>query len=171
LGAGVGMIRGMTDGHLDPLAHRLGLLATNLLLGTAPVTDDAVDLACDLLVAGLDTLSTAEVAGLSRNVPLSESEGLVRSMLDEQGVELPAGAEHDRYATVRRAFAYWGLPLDDFEGAFYERLPAWDQQGPLDRVLVVMLDRRDHEFDPVRRVEIEGQMREEIRKAESQSAG
>jgi hypothetical protein len=141
------MIRGMTDDHPDPLARRLRLLATNLLLGTAPITDDAVDLACDLLVAGLDTPTTAEVAALSRNAPLSESEGLVRSMLDEQGVELPAGIEHDRYATLRRAFAYWGLPLADFEGSFYERLPAWDQQGRLDRSPVVMLDRRDHESD------------------------
>ncbi len=159
----------MTDDRVDPqLVRRLHLVATNLVLRTAPFTAAAVDLACDLLAAGMDTPSTVEVATLRRDTADRESEQVVRSMLDEQGVPQPiAGTEHERYAAIQHAFAFWGLPLADFEGPFYQRLPSWDAQGPLDRSLVVMLDERDHESDPVRRAEIEEQMREEIRRTES----
>jgi hypothetical protein len=55
--------------------------------------------------------------------------------------------------------------MSRFEGAFYARLPEWDQQDTLDRTLVIMMDERDHETDPGRRSAIEDRMREAIRHA------
>jgi hypothetical protein len=169
---GFGTIVRMTGDRVDPLQARLRQLAMNLLLSRTPVTAEAVNLACDLLVADRETPATVDVAALHAGTTLSDSEALMRSMLSEQGIDVPPFATaEEQFVTLRRAFGYWHLPLSDFEGPFYERLPEWDAQDPLDRVLVVLLDQRDHQADPARRAEIEERMRGAIRELEPEAAG
>lgn len=152
----------------EGLRARLHVLAIDFLLKHRPVVPGAVDLACDLIVAGRDGPATVEVAALFRDARIDDAEHLLRSMLLEQGVEVPLlDTAEQRFAAMRTAFGFWDLPIAEFEGPFYERLPAWDDQEQLDRRLVVMLDRRDNEVDPERRRDIEDQMRVAIREAES----
>jgi hypothetical protein len=61
------------------------------------------------------------------------------------------------------AFGYWNLPLHFVEGPFYVRIPAWDDRGRLDRALVTLLDRRDHETSPDARQAVEDEMRAAVR--------
>lgn len=61
-------------------------------------------------------------------------------------------------------FGYWDLALYNFEGPFYVQIPAGDDQGPLDRALVTMPDRRDHETTPEARAEVEQEMRDTLRR-------
>lgn len=143
---------------------RLKRLAVELVLETRPAVDPAVSLASDLVAADLDTPATVAVASLCGGASLSEAEAALRSMLEEQGIALPAfDSDDDRYATIQHAFAYLDLPLADFEGPFYEQLVEWDQQGPLDRRIVRMLDERDNESRPPLKTEIEERIREAIR--------
>jgi hypothetical protein len=87
-----------------------------------------VDLACDLLVAGLDTPATVEVAGLRRDATLGDSEELLRSMLEEHGVQIPVPqTDADKFAALRLVFGFLNLPVSEFEGPFYERLPEWGE--------------------------------------------
>lgn len=156
----------MTGKDQEPteFSTRLKRLAVELVLEKRPAVDLAVSLASDLVAAGLDTPGTIAVASLYGGTSLSEAEAVLRSMLDEQGVALPAfDSDDNRHSTIRYAFAYLDLPLADFEGPFYEQLVEWDQQGPLDRLIVRMLDERDNESRPTLKTEIERRMREAIR--------
>jgi hypothetical protein len=154
-GPGFGIIFVVTDDEVGALGARLHLLAANLLLDKASA-EEAMSLASDLLVADFTTSATIEVAALYRGTTLGEAEHLVRRMLFEQGLEVPKfSSEEERFVTFRRAFGCWNLLLSDFEGLFYERLPAWDAQDKLDQALVIMFHERDHEADPAQRAQIE----------------
>jgi hypothetical protein len=162
----------MTAGRNEGLPERLHLLALGVLLHRPGVVAVGVDLACDLLVAGLDTPATVEVAGLRRDATLGDSEELLRSMLEEHGVQIPVPqTDADKFAALRLAFGFLNLPVSEFEGPFYERLPEWGEQDSLDRSLVILFDQRDHQADPVRRTEVEDRMRDAIREAEPRAAG
>lgn len=88
----------------------------------------------------------------------------MREILAEHGIRVPAPTgEDDEYQLLLAAFGYWNLPLHFFEGPFYVRIPAWDDQGPLDRTLVSLLDRRDHESSADARRAVEDEMRAPVR--------
>ena len=51
-------------------------------------------------------------------------------MLAEYGIRVPVPTdEDDEYRLLLTAFGYWNLPLHFFEGPFYVRIPAWEDQG------------------------------------------
>jgi hypothetical protein len=66
------------------LRHRVTLLNAEYALGRAKGSD-AVWLACDLLVAGVDGLAVAELAAASTDMSFSDGEPLIVAMLDELG--------------------------------------------------------------------------------------
>lgn len=150
------------------LIVRLHRLAVNLVLDKPFIVDEAIALACDLVVAKTDTPSTIEVAALYRGTTLADSNPLLRTMLKEHGIEIPGFAmDEEQFAARRRAFGFWGLSLSDFELPFYEQIAEWHLQGPFDRAIVMLLDKRDHETKPARRDEIEEQMRQVVRGADA----
>lgn len=158
------MIQAMTGTAGQDIAARLHLVAVGFVLPEGPRVEDAVVLAEDLLAAGVTGSGTVAVASLNRGAIRSEAERLIREMLAEHGISVPTPAdEHDAYRLLLTAFGYWNLPLHVFEGPFYVRIPAWDDQEPLDRMLVTLLDRRDHETSPDARQSVEDEMRAAVR--------
>lgn len=118
-----------------------------------------------MVASGVGEGATVAVATLARDSLVSDAEQPVREMLAERGIDVPhPDDEQDEYQVLLRAFGYWNLPLHDFEGPFYVQIPAWDDQGPLDRALVTMLDQRDHEITPQARAEVEQGMRDIVRR-------
>lgn len=101
---------------------------------------------------------------MSRDSLGSDAEPLVRAMLSEHGIDVPLTQdEGSEYQVLLRAFGYWDLPIHFFEGPFYVRIPAWDDQGPLDRALVTLLDHRDRLTRPAEREAVEQEMRAVVR--------
>lgn len=88
----------------------------------------------------------------------------MRAVLAEQGIGVPkADDEESEYQALLLAFGYWNLPVHFFEGPFYARIPAWTDQGPLDRALVTLLDQRDQLTTQPERDAIEQEMRAAVR--------
>lgn len=154
----------MTESLPPDLAARLNRVAVAFILPTGLRVDDAVAVAEDLVASGFAGDATVEVAALSRNSPGSGAEPLVQAMLTEHGIDVPITQdEESEYRVLLRAFGYWDLPIHFFEGPFYVRIPAWNDQGPLDRALVTMLDERDHLTTPGERDAVEQKMRAVVR--------
>lgn len=96
---------------------------------------------------------------------MSDAEPLLRLMLVEHGLDVPApGDDEDEYRLLLHAFGCWDLPIHYFEGPFYVHVPAWDDQDPLDRTLVLLLDQRDRETAPDARQAMEDEMRAAVRR-------
>jgi hypothetical protein len=145
-------------------AARLHLAAVGFVLPAGPSVKDAVILGEDLVASGFTGPATVTVASLQREAIRSEAEQPIREMLAEHGIRVPVPAgEDDQYRLLLTAFGYWNLPFHSFEGPFYVRIPAWDDQEALDRTLVLLLDRRDHETSPDARLSVEGEMRAAVR--------
>lgn len=160
----------MTDDQAEAFQAQLHRLATEIVLRNPHAVPDAVDLACDLIVARFDGPSTVDVAALAADATFGDAEALLRAMLSEHGVHVPQiHSDEDMYVVLRTAFGFWNLPLREFEGPFYARLPAWADQHPLDRTLVALLDERDQQTNPTRRAEIENRMRRVVREATANS--
>jgi hypothetical protein len=142
----------MADASSGSLPAGLVVLAVRLVLpGFAGLdVDQAITLACDLLVRDLDTPATAAVAGLPWGASLSESGPVIRDMLREQGFPVPGpgGSPAEEFAFVLRAVAAGGLPVSDLYVYFMRRIPAWEQQDELQRRLVVLLNDWDGETTP-----------------------
>lgn len=139
-------------------------MAVDFMLPSGLEVRAAVLLAEELVVSGRAGAATEAVATLERDALHSEAEQPVREMLAEHGTEVPHPTnEQDDYRVLLRAFGYWDLPLHIFEGPFYAQIPEWDGQGPLDRALVVMLDRRDHETTTQASSKIEQELRGTVR--------
>lgn len=154
----------MTESLQPDLDARLHRVAVDFILPTGLRVDDAVALAEDLVVSGFMGEATIEVAALSRDSLGSDAEPLVRAMLSERGIDVLVTQDEDsEYRVLLLAFGYWDLPIHFFEGPFYVRIPAWDDQGPLDRTLVTMLDQRDHLTTPAKRDAMEQEMRAVVR--------
>ena len=101
---------------------------------------------------------------MSRDSLRSDAEPPVRAMLSEHGINVPLPQdEGSDYQVLLRAFGYWDLPIHFFEGPFYVRIPAWNDQGPLDRALVILLDQREHLTTPTERDAIVKEMRAVVR--------
>lgn len=155
----------MTDNATTAFEDRLRRVAVDFILPTGLDVDMAVTLAEDMVASGEGGAATTTVATLTRDSWVSDAEQPVREMLAEHGIEVPQpDDEQGEYQVLLRAFGYWDLPLHNFEGPFYVQLPAWDDQGPLDRALVTMLDRRDHETTPQSRAAVEQEMRDTVRR-------
>lgn len=151
----------MTDNATTTFEDRLHRVAVDFILPTGLDVNMAVALAEDMVASGVGEAATVAVAILARDTLVSEAEQPVREMLAEHGIDVP---QPDEYQVLLRAFGYWNLPLYNFEGPFYVQIPAWDDQGPLDRALVTMLDRRDNETTPQARAAVEQEMRDTVRR-------
>ncbi len=150
------------DADLDARLHSVAVI---FVLPTGLRVDDAVAVAEDLVVSGFIGEATVDVAALSRDSLASDAEPLVRAMLSEHGIDVPVIEDEDsEYRLLLLAFGYWNLPIHFFEGPFYVRIPPWDEQGPLDRALVTLLDQRDHLTTPAERDAIEQEMRGAVRR-------
>lgn len=116
------------------------------------------------MASGSATEAIVEVAALNRATPLSDAEPLVRAMLIEQGIDIPlADDEESDYQVLLLAFGHWNLSIHFFEGPFYVRIPAWEDQSPLDRTLVTLMDQRDQLTTPTERDAVEQEMRAVVR--------
>jgi hypothetical protein len=145
-------------------AARLHLVAVGFVLPAGPLVEEAVLLAEDLVASGFEGSATVTVASLERFATRSEAEQPIRDMLAEHEIRVPVPTDdHGEYRLLLTAFGYWDLPLHAFEGRFYVRIPAWDDQEPLDRALVTLLDRRNHETGPDARLSVEREMRASVR--------
>lgn len=111
--------------------------------------DEAIELATAMIAAGVEDAATLTVACLSKGESRAVVEPLVLDMLAAHGIAVPSAPnETGRYALLLRAFADGWLPWQEFEGPFYARLLAWDDQSELDQTLVVMLGELDSEATP-----------------------
>jgi hypothetical protein len=154
----------VSENPIAELDARLHRVAVAFVLPTGLRVDDAVAVAEDLVASGFMGEATVEVAALSRDSLVSDAEPLVWAMLSEHGIDVPVTEDEDsEYRVLLLAFGYWDLPIHFFEGPFYVRIPAWDDQGPLDRALVTLLDQRDHLTTPAECCEIEQEMRAVVR--------
>jgi len=129
-------------GDVEVLRARLALLAARFVLpGLGPDVDQAIRLACDLLVRELATPATADVAALRYGTPLRDAAPLLRQMLQEQGFPAPGPdvGQAAEFRAVLRALAAGSLAVGEFHAILIDRLPAWDQQDELDRGLMALL--------------------------------
>lgn len=155
----------MTDNATTTFDDRLHRVAVAFILPVGLDVNMAVTLAEDMVAAGVGEAATVAVATLPRDSLVSDADQPVREMLAEHGVDVPQPhGELDTYQVLLRAFGYWDLPFHNFEGPFWAQIPAWDDQGSLDRALVVMMDRRDNETAPRARAAIEQEMRDTVRR-------
>jgi hypothetical protein len=87
-------------------------------------------------------------------------------MLAEYGIDLPV-VEDDaaRFRVLLQAFGFWDLPLAYLYSPFLHQLPSWDEQDPLERTLVRLLDDLDHATNPAKKTEVVQSMRAAVRHA------
>lgn len=140
------------------------LVVARLLQGQGAWVGEAVRTACGLLVAGRDTPATVEVAALPSGTPLRDAEPLIRSMLEEQGVEAPpSDADVDsQFPFVQGAFARRLLPFADYYSVFYAVVPEWDKQNALQRRVIRLFDDWETETDPAEQDRIVERIRSAI---------
>lgn len=154
----------MTEVLDAALIGRLRAVAVTVAMPIGPGLDEAIMVAEELVSSGLGGSGTVEVASLPRGSVRSDAEPQVRAMLTEFGIDVPAiDDEAARYRLLLWAFGHWDLPFDLFEGPFYARLTAWDNQGELDRTLVLLLHERDQVTTSMDRRAIEHEMRAAVR--------
>jgi hypothetical protein len=133
---------------------------------THPGLDEAIALAEEFVASGLGGPATLDVTSLPRGSVRSDAEPRVRAMLAEFGIDVPpAEDEAARYRLLLWMFGHMGLPIELFEGPFYARLTAWDEQNELERQLVQLLHSRDQVSSPADREAIENEMRAAVRAA------
>jgi hypothetical protein len=138
-------------GDVETLRAELALLAARFALpGLGPDVDQAIRLACELLVRGLDTPATADVAALRYGTPLRDAAPLLRQMLQEQGLPAPSpdASPAGKFHAVLRALATGSLAVDEFYISLIDYLPAWDKQDELDRRLMALLDDWERQTTP-----------------------
>jgi hypothetical protein len=149
------------------LEARLHRVAVDFMWRTGgPRIDEAVILAEDLVVAGFAGDATVELASLRRDAIRSDAEPLVRNMLADYEIDLPVvDGDGVPFRVLLRAFGFWDLPLAYFYSPFLHQLPSWDEQDPLERTLVRLLDDLDHATDPAKKTEVVQSMRAAVRSA------
>ena len=138
-------------GDVEALHAELALLAARFVLpGLGPDVDQAIRLACELLVRELGTPATADVAALRYGTPLRDAAPLLRQMLQEQGFPAPGpdASQAGEFRAVLRALAAGSLAVDEFHAILIDRLPAWDKQEEPDRRLMVLLDHWELQTTP-----------------------
>jgi hypothetical protein len=138
-------------GDVERLRAELALLAARFVLpGLGPDVDQAIRLACQLLVRELDTPATADVAAFRYGTPLRDAAPLIRQMLLEQGLPAPGpdASPAAEFRTVLRALAAGSLAVGEFYAIFIDHMPAWDKQNELDRRLMALLDDWERQTTP-----------------------
>lgn len=147
------------------LRERTGRLAGMVVVGRhLDAMDQAVPLACDLIVAGIEPQSVVAVAQLPPGSTWRDGRDAVVTMLAALGypVEDPLTPE-DQWEVLLRAFAYWELPPEHFLGPFLHRVPAADTQSEFERELLLLSADLDHETEPARRAAVVERMRRLVR--------
>lgn len=139
------------DALPDEVRDKVQRLNADLTKGSL-LPESTVWLACDLLVAGVDTPAVMELAGESpTRLTLADAEPLVRRMLHELGIE-PVDAGQAPWIVARdvaRQMIAGGLPPEDGArmlwglwwdcgnaeelGLMYGPLEVWDDTLPSDR--------------------------------------
>ncbi len=150
----------------------LALLAARFVLaGVGPDVDQAIKLACELLVCELDTPATVDVAALRYGTPLRDADLLIREMLREQGFPAPGpdASEAEEFRVVLRALAAGGLDVGEFYVILIDHLPPWKEQDQLDRRLMVLLDEWELQTTPEGRSAAAEALRAVAREAVSQA--
>lgn len=140
----------------DTTRRHLYGVGLRLLLGTwgphdRVGVDAAILLACDLLVTGAETPATLEVACLSPGADLSDAEGPLLRMLEEQGMALPP--QERLMDFVEDAFVAGAMSVPDYGMFVYGQLPPVNQRTPLQQDVLVALTELDWETDMVHRAE------------------
>lgn len=134
-------------------------------LGDAVVS--AIDLAVQLLLHDVDQPTVARVAALDPKATRSDAEPAIREMLEGLGLAIPDRLDADgRYHLLRHGVGFWDIPIAIFEGPFYERIQAWDEQGAVDRALVQLLDQRDRITTTAGRLAVDARIRAVARYAD-----
>jgi hypothetical protein len=138
------------------------LLRLNLDLADCTIDPERVVwLACDLLVAGLDSPALRELAGESpTRLEQSEANALVRQVLVELGIELMTEDEADWYLgreTARQILA--GAPRADWNATWRITMQVNDENDGV----YAALNTYEHDPEPLR-----GYVREYLRLAEEQ---
>lgn len=154
----------MVDASVDSLRGELALLAaTFVLTGLGPNVDQAIRVACDLLVRDMDTPATVAVAGFAYGATLSDAGPVIRDMLREQGFPAPepGASEAEEVRAVLRAVAGGALGICEFSGFFVRQVPAWEQQEERQRRLVALL----HDWDWARTPEARSATAAAVRQA------
>lgn len=128
------------DAELAVLAARFSLPGPCL-----PDVDRAINLACRLLAANLETPATTEVACLAYGTPLRDAEPALRQMLFEHGITVsgPEAGGAGQFRAALRAFGAGAIDVGEFSAMFYRLLPAWNEQDAAQRALVLLLDELD----------------------------
>jgi len=138
-------------GDVEQLRAELALLAARFVLpGPGPDVDQAIRLACELLVRELDTAATVDVAALRYGTPLRDAAPLLRQMLQEQGFPAPGpdASQAAEFRAVLRALAVGSLAVGEFYAILIDHVPAWDKQDELDRRLMTLLDDWERQTTP-----------------------
>jgi len=151
----------------EPFQSRLGRLAAEVAIGCrATATEQAIALAYDLISAGLAPEAVVDVAALRPNETWREAGPVVLAMLATLRIPIPdASDEAAEWELLLRAFGFWELPVADFYGSFLHRLPAWDEQSPMERLITRLLDELDRETTPERKAAVVERMRVAVRDA------
>lgn len=137
-----------------------------MLPAGGPRMEVAVVLAEDLVAAGSTGEATLEVASLHRDATRSDAEPLVQRMLAEHGIDLPIPVgEEAAFELLLRAFAFWDLPAADLYVPFLNQLQAWEEQGHLDRTLLLMFEELDHTTNTALKPAVVERMRAAVRDA------
>ncbi len=129
--------------------------------GLGPDPDQAIRLACDLIVRGLDTPAAVSVAALSYGTTLRDAGPLIRDMLTEQGIPLPGedATDDERLGFMIRGFANGGLDYGEFFTAFIGAVPRWEDQDESQREIVRLINALDEETGPEARARVIASMR------------
>lgn len=161
------MIRAVNETAPTEFDARLHRLAVDLMFPVAgPRMEVAVLLAEDLVAAGYTGEATLDVASLHRDAVCSDAEPLVLRMLAEHGIDLPVPVDEEgAYELLLRAFAFWDLPVADLYIPFLNRVPAWEEQGDLDRTLLLVFEELDHTTNPALKPAVVERTRTAVRHA------
>jgi hypothetical protein len=128
---------------------------------TLPDVNEAIRLACDLLVQDMDTPATINVAALPFGTPFRDCQPLIRAMLLDQGVPTPDqdASDDQRFGFMLKWFAAGHLTLKEIWSAMYWRLPDWKDQTAFQRALVRLDNELENQDSPAGRVYIVNAMR------------
>jgi hypothetical protein len=131
---------------------RLHSLAKPFLFqGRLPDVDEAIRLACDLLVQGMDSPATISVAALPFRTPVRDCETLIRAMLLEHGVPTPGQEASDdkRFGFMLEWFAAGYLTFSEISRPLYWWLPASTKQTAFQNALVRLINElQQHTLPP-----------------------
>ena len=106
------------------------------------------------------------MAALSPNETWREADPVVLAMLATLSIPIPdASDKAAEWELLLRAIGFWELPVADFYGPFLHRLPAWEEQSPMERSITRLLEELDGETTPEGKAAVVERMRAAARDA------